>query len=97
MSRDAEVSWLGVVARGAFPAVLSLGPVAVAADSPLTVAGAAPVLHRTSLSHRWATLARPEGAVTLPLDRRCASFETPAGRAPQDDVLSQFYHRLTSS
>src|SRR5271155_3429618 len=27
-------------------------PVAVAADSPLTVAGAAPVLHRTSLSHR---------------------------------------------
>ena len=27
-------------------------PVAVAADSPLTVAGAAPVSHRTSLSHR---------------------------------------------
>jgi hypothetical protein len=26
--------------------------VAVAADSPLTVAGAAPVFHRTSLSHR---------------------------------------------
>jgi anti-sigma B factor antagonist len=33
-------------------------PVADAAGSPLTVAGAAPVLHRTSLSHRAATLAR---------------------------------------
>src|SRR5271169_357879 len=51
-SGDAEVSWLGVVARGAFPAGPSPEPVAVAADSPLTVAGAAPVLHRTSLSHR---------------------------------------------
>ena len=45
-------SWLGVVVRGAFPAGLSAEPVAVAADSPLTVAGAAPALHRTSLSHR---------------------------------------------
>src|SRR5689334_5405198 len=51
-SGDAEVSWLGVVARGAFPAGPKPEPVAVAADSPLTVAGAAPVLHRTSLSHR---------------------------------------------
>jgi hypothetical protein len=51
-SGDAEVSWLGVVARSAFPAGLSPKPVAIAADSPLTVAGAAPVLHRTSLSHR---------------------------------------------
>src|SRR5262249_27820531 len=51
-SSDAEVSWLGVIARGAFPDGLSPEPVAVAADSPLTVAGAAPVLHRTSLSHR---------------------------------------------
>src|ERR1700739_4999917 len=49
---DAEVSWLGVVARSAFPAGPSPEPVAVAAGSPLTVAGAAPVLHRTSLSHR---------------------------------------------
>ena len=31
----------------------------MAAGSPLTVAGAAPVLHRTSLSRREATLARP--------------------------------------
>ena len=49
---DAEVSWLGVVARGAFPAGPSPEPVAFAARSPLTVAGAAPVFHRTSLSHR---------------------------------------------
>src|SRR3974390_1917193 len=51
-SSDTEVSWLGVVASGAFPAGPSSEPVAVAADSPLTVAGAAPGLHRTSLSHR---------------------------------------------
>src|SRR5437763_14327748 len=38
---------------------LPKGPVAMAAGSPLTVAGAAPVLHRTSLSRRKATLARP--------------------------------------
>src|SRR5690348_10234028 len=60
---DAEVSWLGVVAGGAFPATPGgVGPVAVAAGSPLTVAGAAPVLHRTSLSHRGATLARRRAA-----------------------------------
>jgi putative endonuclease len=31
------------------------------------------------------------------LDEAPASFETPAPRAPQDDVLSYFYQRLTSS
>ena len=54
---DAEVSWLGVKARGRLPN--PWGSVASAAVSPLTVAGAAPVLHRTSLSRREATLARP--------------------------------------
>jgi hypothetical protein len=46
----------GLLARGRRPWRLPgravAQPVAVAADSPLTVAGAAPVLHRTSLSHR---------------------------------------------
>ena len=46
----------GLLARGRRPRRLpgraSPEPVAVAADSPLTVAGAAPVSHRTSLSHR---------------------------------------------
>src|SRR5580700_249546 len=51
----AEVSWLGVVARGAFP---GMTPVAHAAELALTVAGAAPVSHRTSLSHRGPTLTR---------------------------------------
>src|SRR3954462_3418757 len=53
---DAEVSWLGVKARGRLPN--PSGSVASAAGSPLTVAGAAPVSHRTSLSHRVATLSR---------------------------------------
>src|ERR1051325_7907079 len=48
---------------GASPAApsrpLPKGPVAIAAGSPLTVAGAAPVFHRTSLSRRRSTLARP--------------------------------------
>ena len=35
----AKFSWLGAVVRGAFPAGLSPEPAAVAADSPLTVAG----------------------------------------------------------
>jgi hypothetical protein len=47
----AEVSWLGVVARGAFP-LPRPEAVANAAELALTVAGAAPVSHRTSLSHR---------------------------------------------
>src|SRR6266404_9249359 len=46
----------GLLARGRRPRRLPgrtvAQPVAVAADSPLTVAGAAPVSHRTSLSHR---------------------------------------------
>ena len=28
------------------------------------------------------------------LDRHGASFETPAPQAPQDEVISQFHHRL---
>src|SRR4029077_1506642 len=69
-SGDAEVSWLGVVARGAFPAGPSPEPVAVAADSPLTVAGAAPVFHRTSLSHRAidASTRRDEPPTQMPDD-----------------------------
>src|SRR5271165_671280 len=46
----------GLLARGRrprrLPSRVSPQPVAFAADSPLTVAGAAPVSHRTSLSHR---------------------------------------------
>jgi len=47
-------------------------PVAVAADSPLTVAGAAPVSHRTSLSHR-------EGDAITPYDKPPSRFPLFAG------------------
>src|SRR5690348_15910094 len=53
----AEVSWLGVIARRRLPGGIDPS-VALAAGSPLTVAGAAPALHRTSLSRRSRTLAR---------------------------------------
>src|SRR5262249_48036513 len=46
------------IARRRLPGPLRRGPVAAAAGSPLTVAGAAPALHRTSLSRRWLTLSR---------------------------------------
>jgi hypothetical protein len=48
--------------------------VAVAADSPLTVAGAAPVLHRTSLSHRAidASTRRDEPPTQMPDEFRCS-------------------------
>src|SRR5205085_330431 len=59
--RDAEVSWLGVIARRRLPgALLQREPVVIAAGSPLTVAGAAPVLHGTSLSHRKPAASMPE-------------------------------------
>src|SRR3954452_18531619 len=52
----------GLLARGhrqrRLPAPTRVGTVANAAGSPLTVAGAAPVSHRTSLSHRMDTLSR---------------------------------------
>jgi hypothetical protein len=51
----AEVSWLGVVARQRLPGGVTTS--GCAAGSPLTVAGAAPVSHRTSLSRRNPTLA----------------------------------------
>src|SRR4051794_6421058 len=52
----------GLLARGhrrrRLPAPTGVGTVANAAGSPLTVAGAAPVSHRTSLSHRMDTVTR---------------------------------------
>src|SRR5438270_10841440 len=59
---------------GAFPTP-PWGPVADAAGSPLTVAGAAPVSHRTSLSHRKPDASTPRGAApcVLGLARGAAS------------------------
>ena len=59
--RDEEVSWLGVVDRGTFPAGSRLPVALYAAISPLTVAGAAPASHRTSLSHRGADASTRRG------------------------------------
>src|SRR5215469_8662124 len=52
---------------GSSPAAPSQPVLAVAADSPLTVAGAAPVSHRTSLSHRknHASTCRPTAPSSL--------------------------------
>ena len=63
---DAEVSWLGVVARGAFPPGSEPEPVAIAAELALTVAGAAPVSHRTSLSHRERDASTPAARPVTP-------------------------------
>src|SRR5258707_9671928 len=60
----------GLLARGQGPLAPSRsashggGPVACAAGSPLTVAGAAPVLHRTSLSHRGKEASTPPAAAS---------------------------------